>query len=351
MSPMSQPSMPHPHAHLLEIRGLKVDYRTPGESPVAAVDGLSFNLAAGEALGVLGESGCGKTSLALSIPGLLPPAGSVAGGSVRFRGEELLGLGERRLAEVRGAEIGLIFQEPTLALHPTRRVGSQIVEVIRAHRSWGRRRCREHAQAWLAEVGFDAGDRIGDAYPHQLSGGQRQRVVIAQALACRPALVIADEPTAALDSTTQAQILALLRKLKERFRMAFLYISHDPQVLAEIADRLLVMYAGRRVEQGPLEGVFREPLHPYTEGLLRCMPPPVASAPAGRRELPAIPGAAPVVRAPGPGSPGGGQVRGCRFAPRCGYEMERCSTRDPVRLRPRAEHSVWCFRHEACGSD
>ncbi|MCP4661842.1 MAG: ABC transporter ATP-binding protein [bacterium] len=344
--------MPDPSAPLLEVRGLSVHYRTDGESPVSAVDALSFGVAPGEALGVLGESGCGKTSLGLSILGLLPPAGSIAGGSIRFRGEELAGLEERRLEKMRGVEIGLIFQEPTLALHPTRRVGSQIVEVIRAHRPWGQRRCREQAQAWLAEVGFAAGDRIGHAYPHQLSGGQRQRIVIAQALACRPSLVIADEPTASLDSTTQAQILALLRKLKERFRMAFLYISHDPQVLAEIADRLLVMYSGRRVEEGPLERVFRDPLHPYTEGLLRCMPPLVASpgggqmggssAAAGRRELPAIPGSGPVVR---------GLVPGCRFAPRCPYKMPRCTAHDPVRLRPRTAHSVWCFRHDECGAD
>jgi len=325
-------------APLLEVRELSVHYRTDDETPVRALDALSFELAPGETMGVLGESGCGKTSLALAIPGLLPPAGSIAGGSVRFRGQELIKLDERRLERVRGAEIGLIFQEPTLALHPTRRVGSQIVEVIRAHRPWGRRRCRDESEAWLAEVGFAAGERIGDAYPHQLSGGQRQRIVISQALACRPSLVIADEPTAALDSTTQAQILALLRHLKERFRMALLYISHDPQVLAEIADRLLVMYAGRRVEQGPLERVFRKPLHPYTEGLLRCMPPLVASSPAGgRRELPAIPGSAPVVRDPEPG---------CRFAPRCPYRMERCTAHDPVRLRPEPGHSVWCFRHD-----
>lgn len=338
--------MPHPCAPLLAVRELSVHYWTAGDA-ISAVDALSFDVAPGEALGVLGESGCGKTSLALSILGLLPPAGAITDGSIRYRGEELRGLGDRRLEKVRGAEIGLIFQEPTLALHPTRRVGGQIVEVIRAHRPWGLRRCREHALACLAEVGFAAGDRIDRAYPHQLSGGQRQRVVIAQALACRPSLVIADEPTAALDATTQAQILALLRKLKERFRMAFLYISHDPQVLAEIADRLLVMYAGRRAEEGPLERVFRDPLHPYTEGLLRCMPPLVAPfAGTDHRELPAIPGSAPVVRNPGPG---------CRFAPRCQYRMERCTTRDPIRQQPREEHSVWCFRHDVrhdgCAAD
>ncbi|HEX9735716.1 MAG TPA: ABC transporter ATP-binding protein [Thermoanaerobaculia bacterium] len=314
---------------LVAVRDLTVRYAAgDGGAPVTAVDGLSLAIAPGEALGVLGESGCGKTSLALAILGLLPPGGVIAGGSIRFRGVELVGLGQRRLRRLRGAEVSLVFQEPALALHPTRRVGEQVVEVIRAHRRWRARRCRAAAEELLAEVGL-AG--LGHAYPHQLSGGQRQRVVIAQALSCRPSLVIADEPTAALDATTERQVLDLLNGLRERFGVAFLYISHDPRVLAEIADRLLVMYAGRAAEEGPREDVLREPLHPYAEGLLACM------TPAGPgRELRALPGRAPVVRVPAPG---------CRFAPRCPYRMERCEVRDPVATAPRQGRRVHCFRY------
>ena len=319
---------------LLEVRGLNVRYRSDG-GPVTAVDRLSLAVAPGEVLGVLGESGCGKPSLALAVLGLLPPGGEIAAGSIRFRGEELVGLDERRLRRLRGTAISLVFQEPTLALHPTRRVGEQVVEVLRAHRSWRKRRCREAAAELLAEVGFQGDESVYHAYPHQLSGGQRQRIVIAQALACRPALVIADEPTASLDSTTESQVLELLQRLKERLGVAFLYISHDPLVLARMADRLLVMYAGRRLEEGPREDVLGDPLHPYTEGLLACLPPAVASSEAGR-ELPSLPGRAPVVRGPGPG---------CRFAPRCSHRMEHCEERDPVETAPRPGRRVWCFRY------
>lgn len=256
---------------LLAVRDLAVRYRA-GAAPVVAVDGLSLEVRPGEVVGILGESGSGKTSLALAVLGLLPPEGEIAAGSIVFRGRELVGLDERELRRIRGAEISLVFQEPALALHPTRRVGEQIVEVIRAHRPWKKRRAREAAAELLAEVGFRAEDAVYHAYPHQLSGGQRQRIVIAQAVACRPALVIADEPTASLDSTTQKQILDLLGRLRERFGVALLLVSHDPLVMAEMADRLIVVHAGRLVEEGARAGVMAHPRHPYTEGLLRCLP-------------------------------------------------------------------------------
>ncbi len=320
---------------LLQVRDLRVLYRPAGEVPVAAVDGISFDLAAGEGLGVLGESGCGKTSLALAIPGLLPPSGDVAGGEVRFEGRRLDGLSERRLERIRGAEIGLVFQQPALALHPTRRVGEQVAEVLRAHRPWSWPRCRRESLELFEEVGLKIESGIASAFPHQLSGGQRQRVVIAQALACRPRLLIADEPTAALDAATEARVLALLQRLKRRLAVALLYVSHDPRVLAEVADRLLVMYAGRMVEEGPCRQVLEEPLHPYPEALLGCLP---LLAPEGerRRQLEVIPD----------GVPGAGGLEvGCRFAPRCASAMPVCRQREPPLLRHQGR-SVVCFRHE-----
>ncbi len=269
-------------APVLAVRGLLVRYHAGrGAAPVVAVDGLSLEVGAGEVVGVLGESGSGKTSLALAVLGLLPSEGEIAAGSVAFRGRELVGLGERQLRRLRGAEVSLVFQEPALALHPMRRVGEQVVEVLRAHRRWKKRRARRAAEELLAEVGFRREDAVYHAYPHQLSGGQRQRIVIAQALACRPALVIADEPTASLDSTAQKQVLDLLRRLRERFGVAFLYISHDPLVMAEMADRLIVLHAGRSVEEGPCADVLARPRHPYTEGLLECLPEIPAASETG----------------------------------------------------------------------
>ena len=320
---------------LLRVRDLSVQYRSAGKAPVSALDGASFDLEAGAVLGVLGESGGGKSSLALAIPGLLPPAGRIAGGSVHFRGERLDVLAEPQLEKVRGEAIGFVFQDPSLSLHPLRKVGAQIAEVLAAHRPWKRRRCRERAAALLSDVGLGS-DGLYGAYPHQLSGGQRQRVVIAQAVACEPELVIADEATAALDVGSEARILELLRDLQQRLGVAVLYISHDPDVLAAIADRLLVLYAGRVVEEGPADRVLEEPLHPYTEALLQCRPPRTLPDGGGRR-LPVIPGEAPV--------PGDTHV-GCRFAPRCDRRLAICDEQDPPMLRPRPERKAWCFAYD-----
>jgi peptide/nickel transport system ATP-binding protein len=252
---------------LLQVQDLTVDYEVGG-SRVRAVNGVSFELAPGDSLGVLGESGCGKTTAALAILGILPPTARVTGGSIRFRGRDLFQLSERQIQKVRGSEISMIFQEPALMLSPVKRAGDQVAEVIRAHSRKSRRECRTEALVRLTEVGFEPAARVYASYPHQLSGGERQRVAIAQALACRPALVVADEPTASLDLTTQSEILDLLKELKERLGVALLVISHDSGVLARLATRVMVMRRGALVEEGNLEQVFDRPQNAYTHGLL-----------------------------------------------------------------------------------
>jgi oligopeptide/dipeptide ABC transporter ATP-binding protein len=322
---------------LLQVHELTVRFPSGDGREIPAVEGVSFEIAAGEVVGLLGESGCGKTSTALSLLRLLPPAGRIVGGSIRFRGIELLSLEERQLEKIRGNQVSVIFQEPSLALNPVMRVGEQISEVLRAHRPGDRRRYREEARAMLYQVRLADADRIYDAYPHQLSGGQRQRVVIAQALVCQPALVIADEPTAALDTTVQAEILALLGELKRQLKIAFLLISHNPAVLATLADRLLVMYAGRIVEAGGLRDVFRQPLHPYTAALL--MASPLAEGgpvPAASRRLPSIPGAPPDLAHLPPC---------CPFASRCPEKMNACTMREPMEVKPEDRRSVRCFKY------
>jgi peptide/nickel transport system ATP-binding protein len=248
----------------LEVRDLAVSYRGGGSHGpwTPAVEGISFTIGPGEALGVLGESGCGKTTTALAIPGLLAANGRVTGGSVRLAGRELTGLSERRLEGVRGAGLGLVTQEPSLALNPVIRVGEAVAEVLRVHRGLSWKLCREAAARGLAAMGFPDPGRIAASYPHQLSGGERQRVTLARALICEPPVLIADEPTASLDAPVAVEILALLRDLKARRRLALLLISHDPRVLAALADRVLVLRAGRVVEEGPCGEVFRHPRHP-----------------------------------------------------------------------------------------
>jgi ABC-type glutathione transport system ATPase component len=257
--------------NLLQVRDLTVHYRAADGTWAAAVDAAGFDIEAGEGLGLLGESGSGKTTLALALLGLLPAAARVPHGSVRFRGVELLGLDEEGWQGIRGAEVALIRQEPGLALNPVLRVGQQVAEVMHSHRRWTWRRCREEAVSCLAEVGLPDPPRLFRAYPHELSGGQRQRVAIAQAIACRPALIIADEPTTALDSITQAEILALLRELKVRLGLSLLFITHSLGTLTGLADRVMVMHAGRIVEEGPLERICLDPLHPYTRDMLASL--------------------------------------------------------------------------------
>jgi oligopeptide/dipeptide ABC transporter ATP-binding protein len=322
---------------LLQVRDLSISYWSDRGQELRITDAVSFDITVGQVVGLLGESGCGKTSIALSLLGLLPPKARVVCGSVHFRGQDILTLGEQQLQKIRGALVSIIFQEPGMALNPVMRVGDQIAEVIRAHRKWNRRRCREEAEDVLHQVRLSDGARIYSAYPHQLSGGQRQRVVIAQALACKPALVIADEPTSALDTTTQAEILALLRELKERLQLALLLITHNPAILMGLADRVLVMYAGRIVEEGGLPQLYGRPLHPYTQGLLRSIPPPLRqNFSVHKQRLPAIAGSPPdLARLP----------LGCPFEPRCPDRMAVCATRDPEEAQTENRGRVRCLKY------
>ena len=254
---------------LLQIEGLGVVFRPRRSQPVVALDGVSLEVGAGEVVGILGESGSGKTTLGLCLLGLLPESGQVSG-SIRFRGRELRGMKERQLQRIRGTEISMIFQEPGLALHPTLRVGEQVADVIRAHSTCSRKLCRERAEFALEQVCLREVPRIYAAYPHELSGGERQRVAIAQAVACQPSLLVADEPTGSLDSTVQAEILNLLCDLNDRLAVAILLISHNPAVLNKVAHRLIVLSLGRIVEQGLLRDIFEKPSHSYTQALVRC---------------------------------------------------------------------------------
>jgi peptide/nickel transport system ATP-binding protein len=322
--------MSDPGATLLEVRGLRAVFMTAtGEIP--AVDGIDFDIAKGESVGVVGESGCGKSATALSIMGLLPkPAGRVAAGSIRFAGRELRTLAPSEMRALRGSEIAMVFQEPMTSLNPVFTVGSQIAEAVRIHRRSTRREAWAHAVRMLELVEIpDPAERAHD-YPHQLSGGMRQRVMIAMALACDPRLLIADEPTTALDVTIQAQVLELIDSLRARLGMALLLITHDLGVVAERCDRILVMYAGRVVESGPVREVLEGPCHPYTRGLLASQP---EFAVEGRR-LRAIPG-----NVPRPGA----FPHGCRFRDRCDLAEARCAQADPSLVAVGGDHAAACL--------
>ncbi|MEO8505251.1 MAG: ABC transporter ATP-binding protein [Acidobacteriota bacterium] len=301
---------------LLEVRDLRVEFPAGG-GWIEVVRGLSFSIERGEAVGLVGESGSGKSASALALLRLLEPAGRQRG-EIRLDGKDLQGMTERELQEVRGGRIGLVFQEPMTALNPAISIGEQVAETVRAHRRIGRREARFEAIALLERVALPNPSRRYDDYPHQLSGGQRQRVLIAAALAGGPALLIADEPTTALDVTLQAQVLDLLRRLRDEMGLAVLLITHDLAVVAQLCQRVLVLYAGRLVEEGPIDAVFSRPAHPYTEALLRSVPR--LGQPAARGQMPSIPGSV-----PDPSS----LPAGCAFAPRCGYVMPICREEVP----------------------
>jgi peptide/nickel transport system ATP-binding protein len=256
---------------LMEVSKLRIVYRAHSGSETVAVDGVSFEIGRGETVGLLGESGCGKSSIALGLLGLLPPETASCNGVIRFDGRELQGLKEQEWERIRGAEIALIPQDPALALSPLKRVGEQVTDVLRAHHPWKRSRCREEAEQLLSRVHIDEAQRVFSSYPFQLSGGQLQRVVIAQALACGPSLVIADELTSALDSIVRAEVMSLFQELKQERDMALLLISHEPEILARLADRILVMQQGRIIEEGKFTQLCNLPVHPFTRGLLSAM--------------------------------------------------------------------------------
>jgi oligopeptide/dipeptide ABC transporter ATP-binding protein len=316
---------------LLEIRDLHTTFpAAAGEA--RAVDGVSLSLDAARTLGLVGESGCGKTMTALSIMRLVPPPGRVVAGQIELDGRDLLRLTERAMRAVRGADIAMIFQEPMTSLNPVFTVGDQIAEAVRLHHDASRAAARAQAIEMLRTVEIPEPERRYDEYPHQLSGGMRQRVMIAMALSCRPRILIADEPTTALDVTIQAQILDLLGGLQRRLGMALLLVTHDLGIVAERADAVAIMYAGRVVEFGAVADVFQHPLHPYTRGLLHSIPKIGA---ARQRRLDAIPGVVPdLLHLPS----------GCRFRDRCALAIDACAATDPRLEEHAAGHWAACIR-------
>ncbi len=317
--------------HLLEIRGLKTDFATD-DGIVRAVDGIDLTIDRGETLGIVGESGCGKTVTALSALKLIAmPPGRIAGGEILWQGRDLVPLGRAAMRRIRGKEIGIVFQEPMTSLNPVHSVGAQIAEAVREHEGLGRRGAFDRAVEMLALVHIPNPQQRARDYPHQFSGGMRQRVMIAMALSCNPQLLIADEPTTALDVTIQAQIIDLLGEMKSRFGTAIMLITHAMGVVAETAQRVVVMYAGKIVEEAPVEEIFARPRHPYTQGLIRSIP---RVDKAGiKTRLEAIPGTVPSLANLPPG---------CRFAPRCRFAMPVCTRAIPPLREVAPGHKVAC---------
>ncbi len=321
---------------ILEIKNLVTTFHT-GEGELRAVDGVTFDVREGETVGLVGESGCGKSVTSLSVLRLIPsPPGKITAGEIVFQGQNLVRLSEKEMRKLRGNAISMIFQEPMTSLNPVYDVGSQIVEAIRLHQKKSRGDARKRAVELLGLVGIPSPETNAGAYPHELSGGMRQRVMIAMALACEPKLLIADEPTTALDVTIQAQILELLKKLQARLKMSVLLITHDLGVIAEYTDRVVVMYAGRVVERAPVKDLFAHPMHPYTKGLLGSIPR-IGETLGEKRRLPTIEGIVPSLL---------DLPKGCRFADRCSMVIDICREKEPD-LRPMApERFSRCHRAE-----
>lgn len=317
---------------LLQVDNLQTHFRTP-EGVNRAVDGVSFEVREGETLAIVGESGCGKSVTAMSVLRLIPePPGRIAG-SIRFGGKDLLSLSEREMRDIRGNEISMIFQEPMTSLNPVLTIGRQLGETLRLHQGLSRKAAEARAVEMLGLVGIPEPQRRVREYPHQLSGGMRQRVMIAMALACNPKLLIADEPTTALDVTIQAQILELMSDLKRRVGAAIVLITHDLGVVAEVAERVMVMYAGRKVEEAPVAELFRSPRHPYTQGLLGAVPKLGSSLTGETSRLSEIPGLVPSLKE---------RISGCVFASRCPAARDVCREAAPA-LEPKADgHFVAC---------
>ena len=329
--------------HLLEVKGLRTFFFTEA-GVVKAVDDISFRMAEGEVLGLVGESGCGKTVTSLSLMRLVSPPGRIVGGEILFKGQDLLALPESKMRALRGSEIAMVFQEPAVALNPVFTIGYQVAESLIIHKKASRKDALKQAALMLREVALPDPERRLGEYPHQLSGGMRQRVMIAMALICGPSLLIADEPTTALDVTIQAQILDLLLRLREKYRLTILLITHDLGVVAEVADRVAVMYAGKIVEEAGVRDLFRAPLHPYTAGLIRSIPGIDKGArptPGQRPRLHAIEGSVPdLLHLP----------KGCSFNPRCPDVMPECRQTAPALLAPATADAgprrVACFKHK-----
>ena len=319
-----------PSDAILEVRGLEVTFATD-RGAVKAADGVSFALKPGLTLGLVGESGCGKTVTALALLRLVPPPGRITGGRVLFGGEDLLALSERAMEDIRGRRISMVFQEPTTAFNPVLTIGDQIAEALIIHGGAGRAEAHAAAVGMLDKVGIpDPAERAG-TYPHQMSGGMRQRAMIAMALICRPDILIADEPTTALDVTIQAQILDLMGEMQRQFGVAILFISHDLAVISEMADEVMVMYAGRVVERAPADALLAHPLHPYTQGLIETLP----RHGVGRGRLPAIPGTVPDL---------GALPDGCRFSDRCPLADDGCRAADPPLTPAPGGRWVACYK-------
>ena len=317
---------------LLEVSGLRTSFKLEGGGEFAAVDGISFSVDSGRTLGIVGESGCGKSVTSLSIMGLLAKGqGRVSGGSIRFEGTDLATLGPDAMRTLRGNRMAMIFQEPMTSLNPAFTIGDQLIEGIRCHRDISAAEAREHAIAMLRRVRIPSPEQRIDEYPHKLSGGMRQRVMIAMALACEPQLLIADEPTTALDVTIQAQVLDLMRTLREETGTAIILITHDLGVIAELADDVAVMYSGRIVERAPVERLFAEPQHPYTIGLLGSIP----KLHLAQDRLNAIEGQVPTPMT---------RMDGCRFAPRCPFAIDKCRREVPPLMDMGGGHEAACWR-------
>jgi oligopeptide/dipeptide ABC transporter ATP-binding protein len=322
---------------ILEVQDLHVSYSSFGGAPYPGLAGVSFQLMPNEILGVLGESGSGKSTLAASLLKLLPSNGTISRGSALFEGKDLLRASPSELEQIRGKRISLVYQEPSVALHPAIRASEQVFRVLAAHELAGKSTLRIKTRHVLASLFPEEADRISNSYPHQLSGGQRQRVLIAQAIACGPSLLIADEPTASLDPTTQREILGVFQTLRNDRGLAMIFITHNPVLLAGFADRVLVLYGGRVAELGPTRTVLSSPKHPYTRALFQSMPQIFADN-GGRRktELPVIAGDFSAAQVP---------LEGCVFEPRCPERMEDCRKREPAPVKLSESHTVSCFKY------
>ncbi|MDF2680722.1 MAG: peptide transporter ATP-binding protein [Brevibacillus sp.] len=314
---------------LLEVKNLQTHFKTE-EGVIPSVNGISFSVAKGETLAIVGESGCGKSVTSLSIMGLVAPPGQVVGGEILLEGQNLLALNKKELRKLRGNKLSMIFQEPMTSLNPVFTVGNQLSEVFRHHQNMDKQQARAKSIEMLDTVGIPRADKVVDYFPHQLSGGMRQRVMIAMALGCNPALLIADEPTTALDVTIQAQILELLKKLNDEYDTGVILITHDLGVVAEMADRVIVMYAGEVVEQANVFELFARPKHPYTKGLLGSLP----KLDEQREELESIPGAVPNPL---------NMPNGCAFHPRCPIATEQCQSKKPSLVEVDQDHLARCL--------